>query len=142
MMLSSRGISERSFSAPKPLKKVVQKAVKGSRLIKKDVYGPAAWWKMDEGMKVNEDKTLEAVSGQFNVIGGNGALWKRGVSGTALAFDGYFTRIVQSADKAPVVKDAITVEAWTVLGVYPYDWAAFAHQCERLASYSNPCVGP
>jgi hypothetical protein len=50
------------------------------------------------------------------------------VSGTALAFDGYQSSVVCPAVQAPKVRDALTVEAWVVLGAFPWNWAPLVHQ--------------
>jgi hypothetical protein len=103
-------------------------AVKGSA-VKEDVVGsPAAWWKFDEGMEANKDTTQESINGVDCFIGGSKALWKTGVSGTALAFDGYYSRVTFPRKKAPAVRDALTVEAWVALGAYPWEVSDVVHQ--------------
>ncbi len=124
------GIKQISYVPAKLPQMIANKAIEGSPVIEKTDINPVAWWKFDEGLKASEDKTADAVSGTECVIGGNGALWEKGISGTALAFDGYFARVTQPASKAPQLKEELTVEAWAVLGVYPYDWVAFGHQCD------------
>jgi len=61
-------------------------------------------------------------------VAGNKTLWKKGVSGTALAFDGYFSKVTLPRDKAPAVKNELTLEAWVVLGAYPWNDAGIVHQ--------------
>jgi hypothetical protein len=68
------------------------------------------------------------MSGKDCVVGGNITLWKKGVSGTALAFDGYHAAVKMPASAAPGIKDQVTLEAWFVLGAYPWNWAPLVHQ--------------
>jgi hypothetical protein len=130
LQLEPEGIRELSYSPAVPPQKPVYPPVEGAPVFEDPEGNPAAWWRFDEGLQISEDKTEESISGIDCEIGGNGAIWKKGVSGTALAFDGYFTKVVQPAGSAPKLEEELTVEAWTVLGVYPYDWVAFAHQCD------------
>lgn len=130
LVLTSRGIEERSVEAANPIEKPLYDPVDGAPVISRVVNTPLAWWKFDEGLQESADITLESVSGANCEIGGNGALWKRGVSGTALAFDGYYTKVMQHEGLNSDISEAFTIESWIVLGVYPYDWVAIAHQCE------------
>jgi hypothetical protein len=125
--LTSDGIVVVSVQEPtKP--ELVGKAVSGSPL-KKDVAGsPAAYWKFDEGLGSNHDVTAEELSGEKCEISGHKTLWKKGISGTALEFDGYYSAITLPSGKAPRIKDGLTAEAWIALGAYPFDWAPVVHQ--------------
>ena len=67
------------------------------------------------------------VNGTICPIAGNKALWKKGVSGTALAFDGYFSKIELPKAKAPSITDELTVEAWVALGAYPWNDVGIVH---------------
>ena len=106
-------------------------AVRGSPVKAVSVVEPAAWWRFDEGLTSRayerKDITVEQCSGRDCTIAGNRSLWKRGVSGTALAFDGYFSKVVHSGSHAPAVEDAVSVEAWVALGAYPWNWAPLVH---------------
>ena len=60
---------------------------------------------------------------------GHKTLWKKGVSGTALEFDGYNTVVTFPTKKAPVVSGgSITLEGWFALGAYPWNWAPIVQQ--------------
>ncbi|MHC4690619.1 MAG: LamG-like jellyroll fold domain-containing protein [Planctomycetota bacterium] len=105
--------------------------------VKTDVVGlPAAWWKFDEGPKADNITTIENINGVDCFIGGSKVLWKEGVSGTSLAFDGYYSRVSFPRKKAPALRGAITVEAWVALGAYPWDVADVVHQ-SAINKYSN-----
>jgi hypothetical protein len=83
-----------------------------------NVIEPVAWWKFDEG---EGSTTVETISGIKSMIPGNKALWKRGVSGTALHADGYNTRITLTHENAPAVENEITIEGWISLSAYPWN---------------------
>jgi|GEM_PF-179850 len=131
LQLFPDGIRQVSLQ-PAILEKSDQPAVKGTPVKKDFSIQPVAWWKMDEGLRVrpfeDRDLTLETESGWICRVNGNCALWKQGVSGTALAFDGYHSVVVCPASRAPEIKDQLTVEAWVVLGAYPWNWAPVVHQ--------------
>ena len=119
---------------------------------------PKLWWSFDEGgqiypseMEENvrtnlewdpfalQAKTIEAIDANFHDILGFASLYKQGVSGTSLGFDGYYTgiqmpKLVQQAGTTyfeekdgQLFKKAITIEAWLALDVYPYNEAPIAH---------------
>jgi len=99
-------------------------------VVKKDpgvVGSPAAWWKFDEG---SGDSTQESLRPTTCTIGGSKSLWKAGVSGTALQFDGYDSVVTVPTDRAPSVSSGLTVEAWVALGARPWNWAPIVHQSD------------
>ena len=83
--------------------------------------------------------TFESITEEVNEISGHGALYKKGVSGTALAFDGYYTGVSMSTyddnpnatyyDEMifPQIEEALSLEAWVALDVYPYNLAPIVH---------------
>jgi hypothetical protein len=88
---------------------------------------PAFWFKFDEGVKSRKynmkDLTYDAVSGNPSAVKGNITLYKSGVSGTALAFDGYDSKVVIPQDQIPEMTKGFTIDAWVTVGAYPWDWA-------------------
>ncbi len=130
LKLEVDGIKELSYTPANPPVKSLNPPVDGSPVITDVVGFPAAWWKFDEGLKPNEDKTEESISRINCVIDGNKSLWKKGISGTALGFDGYYSKITLPASRVPSIKSGLTVEAWIALGAYPFDWAPIVNQCE------------
>ncbi|RLG58727.1 MAG: hypothetical protein DRN95_03845 [Candidatus Hydrothermarchaeota archaeon] len=131
LQLTKTGVKELSLSQPKRSANPGGD-VPGSAVRKKFPVPPAVWLKFDEGLRkrVNSEKytTRDSLSGQVCTISGNKTLWKPGVSGTALAFDGYFSKVTLPKDKAPRVTDELTLEAWVVLGAYPWNDAGLVHQ--------------
>jgi hypothetical protein len=91
--------------------------VSGNPIIAKTVVEPVAWWSFNES---KGNYTAETVSNTSVEVDGHKTLWRKGVSGTALQFDGYYSNIELPADNAPKPKDAMTIESWVALGAYPW----------------------
>ena len=131
LMLKSDGIEQLDF-APAQMSKQKQEAVLGALVKSSKVASPAAWWRFDEGLRNRsynrKDLTRESISGKDCVVHGNITLWKKGVSGTALAFDGYHSVVRLPDVDTPNIKDKLTLESWIVLGAYPWNWAPLIHQ--------------
>jgi hypothetical protein len=123
LKLTKVGIAVESTQAPPP--PVPAKAIPGSPLKDKIVVPPVKWWKFDEG---GGDTTREHSGGDSCAIAGPMSYWKRGVSGTALAFDGYHSVVRLSAGNAPALSDAVTLEGWVALGAYPWNWTPVVQQ--------------
>ncbi len=82
-------------------------------------------WSFDEG---TGRTAAEAVTGAACDVRGHGALWRAGVSGCSLMFDGYTSRIELPAAKAPKVTNKLTLEAWVCLAAYPWNYTALVQQ--------------
>ncbi len=131
LQLKQDGINVLSTKKAKLTEKPA-KEITGSLLKTKTVASPAAWWKFDEGTRgrpfEKRNLTQETVSGKNCKIDGNVTLWKKGASGSALAFDGYNSKVSLPAANAPKINDQVTLEAWVTLGAYPWNWAPLVHQ--------------
>ena len=103
--------------------------VKGAPIAGPVVTEPVAWWKFDEA---EGDVATENRSNQACPVEGNKSLWRRGVSGTALQFDGYHSVIRLSAAKGPKLSDALTLEGWVAFGAYPWSWVPIIQQCDDV----------
>jgi len=104
-------------------------AIQGSP-VKTGVAGtPAAWWKFDEAQG---NTAAETVGGTKCTVEGHKSLWKKGVSGTALQFDGYSSSINLAASKAPRLSSALTLEGWVAIGAYPWSWAPIVQQADDV----------
>lgn len=121
--LTAEGIAVESTKVPPP--SAPAKPVSGRAIHDKVVVQPVRWWKFDEG---TGDITKESSAGEACAIGGHMSYWKQGVSGTALAFDGYHSVVRLPADKAPSISDAVTLEGWVALGAYPWNWTPVVQQ--------------
>ena len=105
-------------------------------------------WTFDEGMNGHGDKVIEsAVTGANCELSGLMTRFKKGVSGTALALDGYYTGV--SMDCKPANLNSLTVEAWVALDAYPYNTAPLVHHSTGfgkegwylgLDAYGHPLV--
>ncbi len=100
--------------------------VPGSNIQREAVVRPALCFRFDEGAS---DQTTEEISRTSVPIAGHKSLWKRGVSGTALQFDGYHSSIALPAASAPEVSgEGLTLEGWFAIGAYPWNWAPIIQQ--------------
>lgn len=114
--LTASGIE--NLETTKPEKSTKPVVISGNPLRGPNAVDPVAWWKFDEGQG---STTVETVSGVESPIPGNKALWKGGISGTALHADGYNTRITLPHENAPAVEKEITLEGWIALSAYPWN---------------------
>lgn len=118
-------------------------AVQGAPVINGSVTAPVAWWKFDEAAG---DMTTESVSGQSSEIHGHKSLWKKGVSGTALQFDGYNSYLSLSKSEGSEINTGITLEAWIAIGAYPWNWTPVVQQGDNegfflgVDAYGHPGV--
>jgi Concanavalin A-like lectin/glucanases superfamily len=116
LQLNLDGVQEISRTNPGhsvSIKKLNGNSVRGPALIM-----PSLWFKSDEA---SGDSTKENLSGLFYRVPGEETLWKKGISGTALEFDGYKTVISVPAAMAPQLSGgSLTLEGWFALGAYPY----------------------
>jgi len=131
LQLTETGIRELSLSKPE-LSQCPGSTEMGSAVKKNIPESPNVWLKFDEGLRNRSESekhiTRDNAGGATCTISGNRTLWKPGVSGTALAFDGYFSKVTLPRDKAPRITDQMTLEAWVVLGAYPWGDAGIVHQ--------------
>lgn len=102
-------------------------SIKGNPVIADAVIEPVAWWKFDEA---EGNTTTETIGNTSSEIAGNKSLWRKGVSGTALQFDGYFSKIELPAEKAPKLSGAVTFESWIALGAYPWSYVPIIQQSD------------
>ncbi len=124
LQLKKEGVAEVSRIAPKH-SPIVEKVEAGLQS-KKPIVQPIVWLKFDEGAGSN---ATESVTGTLLPITGPKVLWKQGVSGTALEFDGYRSSVVMPLARAPAVSGgSITLEGWVALGAYPWNWAPIIQQ--------------
>ena len=125
--LTNSGIKEIGM---KPAEKTLEpEQVKGSPKIDGTVLEPVAWWRFDEG---KGNTTAEQKSGTRREVAGHKTLWRQGVSGTALQFDGYTSKINLPDKQSPEPKDALTIESWISIGAYPWSYVPIVQQIEGV----------
>lgn len=135
LRLRSRGIEVRRVIPAGTSRK--PERVKGAAVRGEPIVSPVRIWSFDEG---TGDSTTESVSGADSTIEGHRSYWKRGVSGTCLAFDGYSTVIREPADTVPSITDGVTIEGWVALGAYPWNWTPLLQQGHEESYYLG--IGP
>ncbi|MCF7955243.1 MAG: LamG domain-containing protein [Phycisphaerae bacterium] len=131
LQLTNGGIKEHSLTPARQSERP-ERAVQGRVLKETAGRSPSACFKFDEGLgkRIKSDKyiTIENVNGTRCNIDGSKTLWKPGISGTALGFDGYFSKVTLPKEKAPRITNELTLEAWVVVGAYPWNDAGIVHQ--------------
>jgi hypothetical protein len=90
---------------------------------------PILWWKFDEEVK---DLVKEELTETMSEVEGHKTLWRKGVSGSALQFDGYFSEIKMPAEKIPAISKALTLESWVALGAYPWSDVPIIQQLDDV----------
>jgi hypothetical protein len=83
------------------------------------------------GFQFNEgdgNTTVELSRMYYSCVKGHKTLWKEGISGTCLQFDGYYSAVEVPGYFTQDVQDQIRVEGWVALGAYPFGWAPVVHQ--------------
>ncbi len=124
LKLTERGVTETSRNAPSH--SAASMPAKSAPLKGPAVVQPRVWFKFDSS---SGDTAREEVGNTEVPIPGDKTLWKKGVSGTALEFDGYHTVVSLPAGKAPGLGGgSLTLEGWFALGAYPWNWAPIVQQ--------------
>jgi len=124
LQLDAAGVAE--LRRQEPGHSVVPVKVAGNPGNKSAVGSPALWFKFDEGLG---DQTTEEMTKTSLPVAGPKTLWKKGIAGTALQFDGYHTAVALPAAQAPAVTGgSLTLEGWFALGAYPWNWAPLVQQ--------------
>nr|WP_299382901.1 LamG-like jellyroll fold domain-containing protein [Allomuricauda sp.] len=121
--LNPTGISNVSTSIGSPMGS--PGPVAGNPVIGTNVITPSAWWNFDEAQN---NIITETASGYNHTLEGNKMNWKKGISGTAFALDGYNNYITLPNANAPSISDAITIEGWIALGALPWIDQAIVHK--------------
>lgn len=134
LKLKENGIKQISFKkAYHSIQKII--SIPGSQLKYDKVGTPAAYWSFNEGMKNEINFTKESVSGLETPIEGNKSYWIKGISGTALQFDGYFSGVKLAVQDAPEV-NSLTIEAWIAMKAHPFGWVPIVEQAHwRKSGY-------
>ena len=126
LQLTAGGIKQISYKTASKSQSDLPR-VKGNEVKQVEGIAPAFWLKFDGGLKTRKysekDFTVETISGKSCKIDGNISLYKSGVSGTALAFDGYKSNVVVPQNLEPEMNAGFTISAWLVVGAYPWSWS-------------------
>jgi hypothetical protein len=124
LKLSASGISEISLINPgHSLEKIL---IKGNPVKVPITADPNLCFTFDEG---TGDSTAESISKMKVPVPGHKTLWKKGVSGTALQFDGYNTVVsVPASPSHKLSGGSLSIEGWFAIGAYPWNWAPIVQQ--------------
>ncbi len=125
--LNPKGIKIESLVGAKSSRRNTK--IQGAALVSSNIVTPKAWFKFDES---EGDYTIESFSDSRAEISGYKSVWKKGISGTALQFDGYNTAVKIPYDKGPKPKNAITLEGWVSIGAYPWSWCPIIQQADDV----------
>ena len=102
-------------------------SINASPVVSEPIQVPVFWLQFDEGASERKhqsrNKTIENKSQKLFDVAGNISLFKAGVSGSALAFDGYYSKVNLPKNDLPKIEGSFTCEAWIVLGAYPWNRA-------------------
>ncbi|MCK4990811.1 MAG: hypothetical protein KAS29_10010, partial [Bacteroidales bacterium] len=126
-MLSQRGIVEKETIAATINGEA--ETIKGNSIIEETIVEPLAWFHFDEA---RGDLTHESLGNKASTIPGDKTIWKKGVSGTALQFDGYKTAVQIPSGEALKPVDEITLEGWVAIGAYPWSWCPIVQQADDV----------
>ena len=138
LQLAAAGVRE--ISRQMPAQSPPAGAVAGNPLRAGNGFAPVCEWRFDDGVG---DLALESVTGARCPIEGPKTLWRKGLSGTALEFDGYNTVVRLPAPKAPAISGgSLTLEGWLALGAYPWNWAPLSSRATTMAiSWESIAMG-
>ena len=134
--LTAKGIVNEGLTLPKLRSSTAP--VAGSPVKKGFIVAPVRYWHFDEAQG---DLTSEGATGHQSTIAGHKSLWKAGVSGTALQFDGYSAEVTLPAPQAPAITNALTLEGWVAIGAYPWNWTPIVQQCDDVPVKSRAARG-
>jgi hypothetical protein len=74
-------------------------------------------------------------------VQGHAALWRRGVSGTALAFDGWTSEVTVQEVKPGTPSKGITLDAWIAIAAYPWSYCPIVQQGDVIRDGSGWFLG-
>lgn len=142
IILNNNGIDHGSVNWGSSAKQIHQAVEKNPVIKDKIAATPAVTFHFDEGggdygksdimewQDIREEiwgNTIESTNEILVPVSGHGVLYKKGISGTAIALDGYYSGIILN-EKLPENNSGISFEAWVALDVYPYNEAPIMHK--------------
>jgi hypothetical protein len=91
---------------------------------------PVKKWTMNADPNEVGREIVDEITEEEVEVEGLSAIFKKGVSGSALVLDGYYTGITQYRN--PKITDQMSIDTWLALDVYPYNEAPIIHQSQEL----------
>jgi hypothetical protein len=113
---------------------VNKKEIEESVIEPEGLTKPLRMWRMDEGLHEDEGMVMEEITEEESFIEGINIIYKKGVSGTALALDGYYSGYELKYNN-PKFEEQLSIESWIALDVYPYNDAPIIHQSKNFGKY-------
>ncbi len=98
------------------------------------VGNPALGFRLDEGG--TSRTTRDSVSSNAAAVNGRFPNWVPGISGSALAFDGYTTEVGYPAANAPAPTGSFTLEAWVQMAARPFGTVQIAGQASPNGNHA------
>ena len=129
LQLSQSSIKEASFEH-RPIHQREDMPVKGTVVKENKSSEPAAHWRFDEGLTGYSEFTKESISNIDCPVSGPKSYWIKGVSGTALQLDGYYSGIKFPAQYSPKIAVEFTIEAWIAMAAHPFGWVPIIQQSQ------------
>ena len=124
--LTRQGIKELSFSRSSYEK--INTNIEGNPVLENNLEKTLAYFSMNEGLKTGGDSITESISGISAPVLGHKTYWTKGVSGTALKFDGYYSGVKLPVQYTPQISETFTIEAWINMAAHPFGWVPIVHQ--------------
>ena len=131
IQLKSNGLSHGAIQKGKTAPIYPRSAITGNPILTYDNSGLLLEWNFDEGLEPHNDHVQEEITKTKCFITGLSTHYEKGISGTALAFDGYYTSISLDADKIPDLGNEFSVSAWLAPDAYPYNQVPIIHQSKQ-----------
>jgi hypothetical protein len=124
LQLTAKGVTP--ISRTNPTHSIIQTRLTGNPQKENLSLTPSLAFTFDEGVG---DQVKESVTKTILPVPGPKTYWKKGVSGTALEFDGYHTGISLAAGKSlDISGGSLTLTGWFALGAYPWNWVPIVQQ--------------
>lgn len=129
LALSLEGIRKHSEGYPTVEKKP---GTKKKNIVVKKRADPAVilYLSFDQELLPPDYQILETVSGQWLTVQGPEPLNRKGISGQAMQYDGYYSSVHLSDPFSSDDIGELSIEVWACLAAYPFDWAPFIEQAQ------------
>lgn len=104
-------------------------AIVGQPLIPSMAERPSLHLSFDEGIGelVHPDGAKKDIA-----VTGRKVLWRNGISGTCLQFDGYHTEVRLPSERTLAIDKEMSLQAFVALGAYPWSWCPIIQQCDDV----------
>jgi hypothetical protein len=145
LQLNDSGINYGSVAWGKRLPTHIESAARKPVITPGGLEEPVLEWTFDEagyGLPGGVDDeelwdashvVVEWKSKKLCPVQGGMAVFKEGISGTCMGFDGYYTGVTFNGEE-PVINMEMSIEAWIALDVYPFNEAPVIHKSKGFGT--------